>query len=179
MASTLMPECHTLEQWTSLGANPNIVLVALRYQCTNTSKENDTNNVPDGAHLIIMNNPFKPSAESIISEDDKIIVCLASFPITSGHTIVIWKDDVSDLHLLNRENYEYLMDNIDKVRNTLIKVLNIEKVYLLYMDEAKHVHWHLIPSYNEHGFDVFTHDPKETHDFSIATLLREEFSKIR
>ena len=30
----------------------------------------------------------------------------------------------------------------------------MKKVYLIYMDETQHVHWHLIPRYNEKGYDV-------------------------
>src|SRR3990167_4586495 len=110
----------------------------------------------------------EPNKNAIIYEDDKLYVCLASNPIAGGHTVVVWKDDVADLHLLNAGDYEYLMYYVDVVRNALLKTLNIEKVYLVYMDEAKHVHWHLVPRYNEKGYNVFRHDPEELKDFSLA-----------
>jgi len=83
---------------------------------------------------------------------------LASFPVTKGHTIVVWKDNVKDLHLLSKKDYEYLMEKVDEVRNALIKTLKVKKVYLIYMDEAKHVHWHLIPRYNVKGYNVLKHN---------------------
>ena len=79
---------------------------------------------------------------------------------------------MTDLHLLDKEDYEYLMDKVNDVRNALLKTLNLEKVYLIYMDEAKQVHWHLVPRYNEKGFDVFQHKPDELKDFSLAEEIK-------
>lgn len=118
----------------------------------------------------------KPSKETIIFEDEKLYVTLAHYPITKGHTIVVWKKDVDDLHLLNEEEYDYLMDVVDATRNALLKTLRIEKVYLIYMDETKHVHWHLVPRYNEKGYNVFLHEPGELKDFSLTEEIRKNFT---
>jgi diadenosine tetraphosphate (Ap4A) HIT family hydrolase len=121
-----------------------------------------------------------PPAESYIFEDEKLYICLASFPLTKGHVIVAWKDDVSDLHLLNRDDYEHLMQAVDVARNALMESLGVEKVYLMYLDEVKHVHWHLVPRYEERGFNILLHSPAETKDFSLAKdiKLAMEGSKI-
>lgn len=113
-----------------------------------------------------------PKKESMIYEDDKVYVCLASHPIVRGHTIVVWKKPVKDLHLLSKEDYEYLMVKVDEVRNALIRTLDLNKVYLIYMDEVGHVHWHLVPRYNEKGFDIFRHEPTELKDFSLANRIK-------
>lgn len=110
----------------------------------------------------------------MIYEDDKLYVCLSSFPITKGHTVVVWKKPVPDLNLLEREEYEHLMDMVDDVRGALLKALHVDKVYLLYMDEARHVHWHLVPRFNEEGFNVFSHEPTEISDFSLAKEIERE-----
>ncbi|KKW40707.1 MAG: hypothetical protein UY91_C0036G0006 [Parcubacteria group bacterium GW2011_GWB1_55_9] len=115
-----------------------------------------------------------PAPEAMLYEDEKLYVCLASFAITKGHTIVAWKEPVPDLNMLERKDYEYLMDTVDAVRGALLKALHIEKVYLLYMDEARHVHWHLVPRFNEEGFNVFSHEPVEISDFSLAKEIRRE-----
>lgn len=117
----------------------------------------------------------QPSKEAIIFEDEKLYVVLASYPIAKGHTVVVWKEDVDDLHLLKEEEYDYLMDMVDAARNALLKALGIEKVYLIYMDEAKHVHWHLVPRYNEKGYNVFSHEPVELKDFSLAKKIGDNF----
>ncbi len=118
-----------------------------------------------------------PAPGSIIYEDERLYVCLATYPMTEGHTIVAWKENIADLHLLHRSDYEHLMDTVDATRNALLKVLNIEKVYLVYMDECKHVHWHLVPRYNEAGFNVFLHEPVKTEEFPLREKLKEAFNK--
>ena len=115
----------------------------------------------------------KPKKEAIIYEDKKLYSCLASHPITKGHTIVVWKKPVKDLHLLSKRNYSYLMTKVDEIRNALLKTLKLKKVYLVYMDEANHVHWHLLPRYNEKGYDVFKHNPSKIKDFSLAKKVKE------
>lgn len=117
----------------------------------------------------------QPIKEAIIYQDEKLYVTLANYPITRGHTVVVWRKDIPDLHLLNEEQYDYLMDIVDATRDALLKTLNISKVYLLYMDEARHVHWHLLPRYNEQGYDVFMHEPKILKDFSLAKEIYKNF----
>ena len=115
----------------------------------------------------------KTKKEAVIYEDKKLYACLASHPIVKGHTIVVWKKPVKDLHLLSKKNYSYLMNKVDEVRNALLKTLKLKKVYLVYMDEANHVHWHLLPRYNEKGYDVFKHNPSKIKDFSLAKKVKE------
>ena len=93
--------------------------------------------------------------------------------MAKSHVLIVWKKKVKDLHLLKRKEYEYLMDFVDSLRNSMLKTLKIEKVYLFYMDEAKHVHWHLIPRYNKKGFNVLEEKPKELKDFSLASKIKE------
>lgn len=114
----------------------------------------------------------KPPPNAIIYEDPALYVCLATYPITQGHVVIVWKKDISDLHRLAERDYDYLMDTVNAVRNAMLKALKIKKVYLIYMDEAQHVHWHLIPRYNEKGYDIFLHKPKRTADFSPALKIK-------
>jgi len=117
-----------------------------------------------------------PYKEAIFYEDEKLYITLANFPKTKGHTVVVWKAPVTDLHLLKEEDYDYLMDKVNDARNAIMKTLNIEKVYLVYMNEVKQVHWHLFPRYNEAGFDVFEHEAGELKDFSLAEDLKNNFN---
>ncbi len=118
-----------------------------------------------------MENLPTPPKEAILYEDAKLYICLASFPITKGHTVIVWKTKAEDIHLLSREDYEYLMDAVDVARDVLLEKLQVQKVYLMYMDEARQVHWHLIPRYEEQGFNLLLHTPVETTDFSLASVL--------
>lgn len=116
-----------------------------------------------------------PPNEALLYEDEWLYVCLASFPITPGHAVVVWKGSVTDLHNLNDIEYDYLMEIVDVARDALLETFSVEKVYLMYMDEIKQVHWHLIPRYNEKGFNLFSHEAQETHDFAAGASLREHF----
>ncbi len=118
----------------------------------------------------VLPQPFK---EAMIYEDSRLYVCLANYPIVKGHTVIVWKKSVPDLHLLSKKDYRYLMDKVDEVRNALLKTLNIQKVYLTYLDEAKQVHWHLVPRFNEKGYNLFLHRPKLINDFSLAKKIRD------
>lgn len=120
-----------------------------------------------------MSNLPKPPKKSLIYGDQNLYVCLAKFPITKGHTVVVLKKKFSDLKLLPDRDYDYLMDTVFAVRNSLLKTLNVKKVYLVYMDEANNVHWHLIPRYKEKGFDIFQHKPKLLKDFSLAKKIKK------
>ena len=116
--------------------------------------------------------------DSVIFEDSKVIVALAYEPITKGHSVVIWKNGEEDINKLNIEDYEYLMDVVDVTRDTLKKFYNLEKVYLMYLDESKWVHWHLVPRYNEKGFNVLNHKPKKINDFPDTNSLSEIFKEF-
>ena len=115
----------------------------------------------------------KPLQKSIIYNDQHLYVCLAKDSIANGHIVIVWKKEVPDLNLLPDRDYDYLMDTVFATRNALLKTLKIKKVYLVYMDEANHVHWHLVPRYKEQGFDLFQHNPKVLKDFSLAKKIKK------
>src|SRR3989344_7257828 len=98
-----------------------------------------------------MTNLLKTPKKSIIYEDEILYVCLAKEPITTGHVVVVFKQNVSDLSKLPDRDYDYLMDTVFAARNALMKTLKVKKVYLIYMDQVNHVHWHLAPRYKERG----------------------------
>lgn len=114
-----------------------------------------------------------PPKESVFYEDSKVYACLAENPMARGHAVVVWKEDVEDLRMLSRSDFEYLMDVVDRVRNAMLKALRIEKIYLLYMDEVRHVHWHLVPRYRKEGMDAFHDASAKPGDFSLAPELKD------
>ena len=114
----------------------------------------------------------KPKEGAVFYEDNKLYATLANFPITRGHVVIVWKKKVTDLHLLRKKEYEHLMGIVDAVRDAMLKALKINKVYLVYMDEAKHVYWHLIPRYNERGMNVLEEKSKKLEDVSLAIKFK-------
>jgi len=114
----------------------------------------------------------KPYKNAIIYEDKKLYACLANEPIVDGHTVVVWKKKISDLTLLHKKDYEYLMNKVNQVRSAMIKALGVKKVYLVYMDEVKQVHWHLVPSYDVKGYKNFMHKTGKIKDFSLDDKIK-------
>ena len=119
---------------------------------------------------------LKPNPKSIIYKDQKLYACLARDSVAKGHTMVIFKKEVPDLRLLPDRDYDYLMDTVFAVRNALIKTLKVKKVYLLYMDETKHVHWHLIPRYEKQGFYALQGKAKTIKDFSLSKKIKKNLT---
>jgi len=118
----------------------------------------------------------KPFDSAMIYEDKKLYACLANFPIVEGHTVVVWKKNVADLHLLSKKDYQYLMAVVDKIRTAMMKALKVKKVYLVYMDEANQVHWHLVPSYHKNGYAVFANKPKKLKNFKLDDKIRKKLA---
>jgi diadenosine tetraphosphate (Ap4A) HIT family hydrolase len=114
----------------------------------------------------------KPPPKAIFYQDDKLYACLASQPLTRGHSIVAWKEKIEDLNKLERADYEHLMAVVEKARQALMETLALEKVYLLYMDETKHVHWHLIPRYKEQGLTVLNHQAEKLENFYLTAKIK-------
>jgi diadenosine tetraphosphate (Ap4A) HIT family hydrolase len=120
----------------------------------------------------------KPFDKAIIYNDSKLYASLANEPIVEGHTVVVWKEKVTDLHLLTRKNYEYLMQRVNEIRNAMLKALKVKKVYLVYTDEVKQVHWHLVPRYSKMGFENLSQKPGKIKDFLLDDKIRK-YLKIK
>jgi len=138
-----------------------------------------TKNIADTNILILLINSYnvdelpEPFEGAIFYEDDYLYSCLANYPKVRGHSVVVWKNCVEDLHLLSEEEYEHLMDKVNDVRDAIMDVLDVDKVYLIYMDESEHVHWHLIPRHDEKGYTVLEHEAGKLEDFSLAKKLEQ------
>ena len=71
----------------------------------------------------------KPSPKAHLRRPN--IVCLSrNASISRGHVVIVWKEDVPDLHRLAERDYNYLMDTVNSVRNAMLKALKIEKYTL-------------------------------------------------
>ena len=124
-----------------------------------------------------MQDIFNTPPDSEFYEDNKLFVALAYDSLTKGHSVIVWRDKVEDINSLSSNDYEYLMDVVNVTRETLKEYYKVEKVYLMYLDEVKQVHWHLIPRYNEKGFNVLNHTPNKLDNFDDTIDLRENFKK--
>ena len=121
-----------------------------------------------------------PFTGAIFFENEVLYACVANYPIAKGHCVVVWKDDLADLHLLTEADYVLLMEAVEQVRCALLDHYQADKVYLLYMDEIKHVHWHLIPrTGKDMGFTLLEHNPKLFQDKLLAEALKKKMKGAR
>jgi len=123
----------------------------------------------------------EPKEGSVFYDDGRVYACLAFAPKVEGHTIVAWKEEVEDLSRLSSENYQHLMNVVNTVRNALLEAFRTTKVYLAYLDETCHVHWHLFPREEdgEKGFDLMVQPSGELTDLSKVSLLSSLLSTKR
>jgi len=117
----------------------------------------------------------EPKKGTVFYNDKKVRACLAFDPIIKGHSILEWKKHVEDLNDLKLEDYNYLIKFVYKVRFALKKAYNVPKVYVAYLDEACHVHFHFFPRKNTDVSGFYLMCCKKTKvpiDFSIIPKLK-------
>lgn len=119
----------------------------------------------------------EPMEGSVFYEDEFTYACLAFHPIADGHAIIVWKADIEDLNDLSEEDHAYLMSVMYRVRKALLTAYGVPKVYVVYLDEALHVHIHLIPRKEgeERGFSLMVRPHGELNDLSMVSVLRPSF----
>ncbi len=119
----------------------------------------------------------EPMEESVFYEDEKLYACLGFHKNhVEGKTIIAWKKDIEDLNDLSQEDYQHLMEIVWAVRKALMKAYDTKKVYLAYLDETRHVYWHLFPRKQGgiEGFDLMTLPQEDTpkEDLEMVSSLR-------
>jgi len=115
-----------------------------------------------------------PMEGSIFWEDEDIYACLAFHPITKGHTVVVWRKNVGDLNQLQLDDFLCLMRVVFEVRHALMIFYKTDKVYLYYLDEAMHVHIHLVPRKKggKEGPKLLAQPHRKLEDLSSIPHLR-------
>ena len=92
-----------------------------------------------------------------------------------GRCIVAYKDHVSEIVDISKEERDLLFDDVVKASNAIHKVFNPKKVnYGAYGDTGCHLHFHLVPKYEgefEYG-GTFEMNPKQKF------LTDEEYAEM-
>jgi len=119
-----------------------------------------------------------PKSGTVFYEDELFYACLAFHPMYEGHVMVVVKTNFHDLSELPENIYCRYMKLIFRVRKAMQKVYQIDKVYLCYLDEANHVHCHLIPRLLDgrpikDGFNMLCDKHFDLTDFSKVPLLAQ------
>lgn len=112
-----------------------------------------------------------------IYEDDKVVAFLDVNPVSKGHTLVVPKEHVDDIH--EAEHMDYMWEPLVKVANTVKEEFGAEGVNIAQNNGEKagqevfHLHFHVTPIYDGNELDI-TYNRSELKDGEeIAEELRE------
>lgn len=95
-----------------------------------------------------------------------------------GRCIVAYKDHVSEIINISKEEREAFFEDITKAANAIHKVFKPKKLnYGAYGDTGCHLHFHLVPKY-EGGFEyggTFEMNPKKVflNDEEYAEMIKQ------
>lgn len=92
-----------------------------------------------------------------------------------GRFIVAYKDHISEIVNLSKEERDAFMDDVDKVAKAIHKTFKPDKLnYGMFGDTGKHLHIHLVPKYNDgdEWGGIFQMNPAKVY------LKEEEYQDI-
>lgn len=93
-----------------------------------------------------------------VYEDENVKAFLDTNPVSKGHTLVIPKEHVDDIH--SAEQMEYMWKPLVKVSNAVKESFDAEGVNIAQNNGAKagqevfHLHFHITPIYNGNELDI-------------------------
>lgn len=125
---------------------------------------------------------LEPPENNVFYEDNFCCAWLVSEAVAEGHTIVALKEEITDINNIPLADYKVLAEIIYFVRDALIKVFKVDNVYILYINDRKRVHFHLIPRAKGgvEGLKLLTQAPhqlsdKELENIHMLRFLMESF----
>jgi histidine triad (HIT) family protein len=93
-----------------------------------------------------------------VYEDETVLAFLDTNPVSKGHTLVIPKEHVDDIH--SAEEMDYMWDAIVEVSNAVKDSFGAEGVNIAQNNGAKagqevfHLHFHVTPIYDGDELDI-------------------------
>lgn len=114
---------------------------------------------------------------NIVYEDENVVAFLDANPVSKGHTLVVPKEHVDDIH--EAEHMEYMWEPIVEVSNAVKKAFGAEGVNIAQNNGAKagqevfHLHFHVTPIYEGNELDI----TYNRSDLENAEEVAEEISR--
>ncbi len=99
---------------------------------------------------------IKNNKKVFIYEDDYVKAYLSEKQVSYGKTTVCYKKHVTKFTELSKKERINLLDSVMKVANILERTLKPDHMnYMLLGNYHKHLHWHLVPRYEDKEKDAF------------------------
>lgn len=108
-----------------------------------------------------------------IYEDEFVCAFLDIHPIQKGHTLVVPKQEVSDLFMLDEKIYDKVMHRVRYVAQILKAKFDCTRVCILVEGyDIPHAHVHLIPTNKPEDFDKkFAHPATKEELEEVQKML--------
>lgn len=113
-----------------------------------------------------------------VYEDENVLAFLDTNPVSKGHTLVIPKKHVDDIH--DAEKMNYMWKPIVKVSNAVKNVFSAEGVNIAQNNGEKagqevfHLHLHITPIYDGNELDITYNRSDLENGGEIAEKLDQE-----
>ncbi len=117
----------------------------------------------------------------VIYENDYVKAFLDIFPASYGHVLVITKKHYVELKEIPDNELLELMKAVNKLYPIVKEVTNCDGIHLLEnygsAQEIKHVHFHIIPTFNDYRALNFNKMSDTEHLDKLHLLLQNKFNK--
>jgi histidine triad (HIT) family protein len=117
-------------------------------------------------------------------EDEKTIAFLDIYPVAKGHTLIIPKNHSATLYNISIEDAEAVGATVSRVAKTVKKVLKCDGVNVYQgneraaMQEIFHVHFHVIPRFEDDGIVFMAQKGELQEDPEITSKLKEMLESL-
>ena len=102
-----------------------------------------------------------------VYEDDRVLAFMDIKPVSRGHVLVIPRAHSQDLLSADDETLIDLLPKVKKIAGALIKAVHADAINISSNNGAAsgqiifHLHFHLIPRYQQDGLVGWAHQPSE------------------
>ncbi|MDA3840132.1 MAG: HIT family protein [Patescibacteria group bacterium] len=118
-----------------------------------------------------------------IYENDAVLAFLDVLPMSSGHTIVIPKEHISDMESISDTQLAEMTRTIKLLGKAMIEGLGVEG-YSVFLDNKSaanqhvpHIHFHVVPRKEGDGFERWAQSAYEEGEAEfVATKISREIS---
>ena len=117
-------------------------------------------------------------------EDEKTIAFLDIYPVAKGHTLIIPKNHSATLYDISIEDAEAVGATVSRVAKAVKKVLKCDGVNVyqgnerVAMQEIFHVHFHVIPRFENDGIVLMAQKSELKEDPEITSKLKEMLESL-
>ena len=122
-------------------------------------------------NCVLCKEVLKPEEGQLIWRGDDCRIILVNDPDLPGFCRVIWNQHVAEMTDLTYAEREHLMTLVFAVEEAVRHVMHPDKINIAALGNmVPHIHWHVIPRYQDDAFfpgSVWSNKTQETH---IATL---------